>query len=164
MASSPTRTGRLSTGHYDGENSTQFKPGHPGGPGRPRGSVTRVKADLAGLILNGAVEAGFLETNSDGNLRKASGIDGISGYLRWCAVNRPEHYMSLLGRILPHYTSVIDPGGNDIMSYEETVAELRERGLPPELIDHLRLAPEILDPGEDPDPYGLMKEGASATG
>jgi hypothetical protein len=43
------------------------------------------------------------------------------------------------------------------MSYEETVAELRERGLPPELIDHLRLAPEILDEGEDPDPYGLLK-------
>jgi hypothetical protein len=52
--------------------------------------------------------------------------------------------MSLLGRILPHYTSMIDPtAGNEIMSYEETVAELRERGLPPELIDHLRLAPEI---------------------
>jgi hypothetical protein len=61
--------------------------GWAGGPGRPRGSLTRVKADLAQMILNGAAEAGFLETNSAGNLRKASGLDGCQGYLRWCAVN-----------------------------------------------------------------------------
>jgi hypothetical protein len=38
------------------------------------------------------------------------------------------------------------------------LAQLRERGLPLELIEHLRKAPEILDPGEDPDPYGMMKD------
>jgi hypothetical protein len=37
------------------------------------------------------------------------------------------------------------------------VAQLRESGLPPELIDHLRLTPEMLQEGEDPDPYGIMK-------
>jgi hypothetical protein len=40
----------------------------------------------------------------------------------------------------------------------EALAQLRERGLPLEVIEHLRRAPEILDPGEDPDPYGMMKD------
>jgi hypothetical protein len=40
------------------------------------------------------------------------------------------------------------------LTYDETVAQLRERGLPPELIKHLRKAPEAdaLWPGENPDP------------
>jgi hypothetical protein len=43
-------------------------------------------------------------------------------------------------------------------SHEEMLAQLRERGLPLELIEHLRKAPEVLDPNEDPDPYGVMKD------
>ena len=44
------------------------------------------------------------------------------------------------------------------MTSEEIVAELRERGLPVDILPFL-LNPEdeVLDPGEDPDPYGLMK-------
>ena len=91
-------------------------------------------------------------------LRTATGIDGCQGYLRWVAVNEPKTYVALMARILPYYVNVVDPVGKDILTYEETLAQLRECGLPPELIDHLRLAPEILDPGEDPDPYGLMKD------
>jgi hypothetical protein len=37
-----------------------------------------------------------------------------------------------------------------ILTREETLAQLRERGLPLELIDHLRKAPEILDWDEVP--------------
>jgi hypothetical protein len=98
-----------------------------------------------------------MKLDKDGK-RIGTGIDGCDGYLLWLAVNEPKTYAALLARILPYYVNTIDPVGKDIMSYEETVAELRELGLPPELIDHLRLAPEILDPGEDPDPYGLMKD------
>jgi len=65
-------------------------------------------------------------------------------YLLWCAVNEPKNYMALLARILPYYVSPPEPTGKGILSYEETLARLRERGLPPELIDHMRLAPEIL--------------------
>jgi hypothetical protein len=37
-------------------------------------------------------------------------------------------------------------------------AELCERGLPVELLEHLPNLPEELDFDEDPDPYGLMKD------
>jgi hypothetical protein len=38
-----------------------------------------------------------------------------------------------------------------------TLAQLKERGLPLELIEHLRKAPVQLDDDEDDDPYGLRK-------
>jgi hypothetical protein len=41
---------------------------------------------------------------------------------------------------------------------EEIDAELRERGLPVELLEHLRMMPDVLQDGEDPDPYGLFKD------
>jgi hypothetical protein len=54
--------------------------------------------------------------------------------------------VGLLARILPHYASV-KPPGRGILSREETLAQLRERGLPEDLIDAMRKAPEIIDPG-----------------
>jgi hypothetical protein len=36
--------------------------GNPGGPGRPKGSLGRIKADLAQLILNGAAQAALSDT------------------------------------------------------------------------------------------------------
>jgi hypothetical protein len=152
----PITTSGLQVG--SSRNETSFKKGHlplPGG-GRPRGSPNRIKADLSQMIINNAARAGFLELK-DGK-PVATGIDGCEGYLLWCAVNKPDHYMALLARVLPYYVSPPEPVGKGILSYEETLARLRERGLPPELIDHMRLAPEILDRGEDPDPYGLMKD------
>ena len=45
------------------------------------------------------------------------------------------------------------------MTAAEIDAELRDRGLPVDLLPLLLNLPEdeVLDPGEDPDPYGLMK-------
>jgi len=108
------------------------------------------------MIINNAARAGFMTVGEDGK-RISTGIDGCDGYLLWCAVNEPRTYMALLARILPYYVNTAPTIGKGTLSYEEAVVQLRERGLPPELIDHLRLAPEILDPDEDPDPYGLMK-------
>jgi hypothetical protein len=53
-------------------NSTTFKIGNPGGPGRPRGSRTRV--DLPQMILNNAARAGFMTLDEKGK-PIASGID-----------------------------------------------------------------------------------------
>jgi hypothetical protein len=63
--------------------------------------------------------------------------------------------MALLARILPYYGNTAEPVGPSILSHDEMLAQLRERGLPLEVIEHLRKAPEILDPGEDDDPYNL---------
>jgi len=73
-----------------------------------------------------AAAGGFLELK-DGK-PVATGIDGCDGYLLWCAVNEPKNYMALLARVLPYYVSPPEPTGKGIMTYEETLARLRERG------------------------------------
>ena len=47
--------------------------------------------------------------------------------------------------------------GRDLMSLE-TDAEMKDLGLPVELLEHLQAGPEELDLDEDDDPYGLMKD------
>jgi hypothetical protein len=49
------------------------------------------------------------------------------------------------------------PEAPPIASRAEIEAEFEELGLPMGLIDYLQRAPAPLDPGEDPDPYGLHK-------
>ena len=41
-----------------------------------------------------------------------------------------------------------------ILTHEQIVAQLEERGLPVDLVGVLREAPAELDPGEDDDPFG----------
>jgi hypothetical protein len=59
-----------------------------------------------------------------------------------------QTYLAILARILPYYVSTELP--KQILTRDETLAELKERGLPIELIDHLRRAPEELRDGEHP--------------
>jgi hypothetical protein len=67
--------------------------------GRPKGSRNRIKADLSQMIMNGAAAAGFLQLDEKGK-RIATGVDGIDGYLLWCAVNEPKTYMAMLCRVI----------------------------------------------------------------
>jgi hypothetical protein len=55
----------------------------------------------------------------------------------WCAVNEPKTYMAMMVRILPYYI-VNEMPDKAIISRDEALRQLRERGLPVELIDHLR--------------------------
>jgi hypothetical protein len=59
----------------------------------------------------------------------------------------------LLARILPYYvkSEVVVP----VLTREETLVQLRECGLPLELLQHLRKAPARLDDDETDDPYGI---------
>jgi hypothetical protein len=59
--------------------------------------------------------------------------------------------MAMLCRILPYHV-VPELPDKSTLSYEETVAQLRERGLPPELINHLRKAPPPALPAAAPAP------------
>jgi hypothetical protein len=70
--------------------------------------------------------------------------------------DRVGAFLALLARILPYYVQT-DVPTKSTLTYEETVAQLRERGLPPELIDHMRRAPEAdqLWPNENPDPFHM---------
>jgi hypothetical protein len=140
-------------GQPNGEG--KFKPGNPGGPGRPKGSRNKVGNDLKAMIMNAAVRTGFIKIDENGN-RTGTGVDGCEGYLMWLCLYEPRTYAGLLARILPYYiTSDVMP---HVASRAEIEAEFKEFGLPMGLIEHLQKAPAPLDFDEDPDPWGLAKD------
>jgi hypothetical protein len=61
-------------------NRASFKPGNAGGPGRPRGSVTRVMADLSQLIMDAATETGFVKVNKETGMPEGTGEEGCYHY------------------------------------------------------------------------------------
>jgi hypothetical protein len=127
------------------ENSGHFRSGWRGGPGRPKASAARARADLSQLIMDAATETGFIKTDEKGK-RIGTGEDGCKGYLKWLCLNEPRTYAALMARILPYYVHTELPEA--ILTREETLAELKARGLPIELIEHLRKAPAQLDEDE----------------
>ena len=134
----------------------KFKPGNPGGPGHPKGS--RNKVDIKAMIMNAAMRTGFIKIDENGN-RIGTGVDGCEGYLMWLCLYEPRTYAGLFARILPYYitSDVLPP----VPSRAEIEAQLKECGLPLDLIERFQKPPAPLDPGEDPDPWGLHKKDAT---
>jgi hypothetical protein len=84
--------------HPQMARETSYKPGHPGGPGRPRGSRNRLGGDLRQQIYNAAVKTGYIEIDKEGN-RVATGKGGCQGWLEWLYVNEPK--TALMGGQIP---------------------------------------------------------------
>lgn len=103
-----------------------------------------------------AENTGFMKRDEKGHW-VATGERGVLGYLEWIAVNRPERLISIMVRGIPKQINA-NITHRTAKSIEEINAELRERGLPVELLEHLRRVPDVLQDGEDPDPYGLLKD------
>ena len=118
-----------------------FEPGNPGGPGRPRGSFNRLEAD----ITSAAVRAGFIELDENGN-HVGSDFEGRKAYMAWASRYDQRTYLALVARSLPRPAK---SPGRRILSREKAIAQLRERGLPEDLLDQLREAPPE---AWDPDP------------
>jgi hypothetical protein len=132
----------------------------PRSPGRPKGSRNKIGSDLKELILQAAEETGFVRKDPETGEPIGSGDEGIKGYLKWAALYKADRFLGMISHITPPHVSTdfTQPTTKETLTYEETVAQLRERGLPPELINHLRKAPpgaNDLWPGENPDPYGM---------
>jgi hypothetical protein len=135
----------------------KFKPGNPGGPGRPKGSRNKLGGDLRQQIYDAAVETGYIEIDKETGQRIATGKGGCQGWLEWLYVHEPKTAAALFARVLPYFVDTVDEIP-EVMSRSEVEALFREFGLPLDLIEHLQRAPAPLDPGEDPDPYGLHKD------
>jgi hypothetical protein len=105
------------------------------------------------LTMLAAENAGFMKRDGDGNWI-ATGERGVLGYLEWVAVNRPERLIAIMVRGIPRQVNAVVTQRR-AKTVEEIDAELRERGLPVELLEHLRKVPDVLQEGEDPDPYHM---------
>jgi hypothetical protein len=75
---------------------------------------------------------------------------------------RGSENAALLARVMPYFVST-DGEMPEVVSEAELEEQLKELGLPLGLIEHMQTAPAPLDPGEDPDPYGLAKESVSSS-
>jgi hypothetical protein len=127
-------------------------PGNPTrGRGRPRGSPNKMGHDLMTLVMETAEELGFLRKDSATGELVATGEGGTRGYLKWIGINRPERFVALMARVAPKhvFADVTHPSA---LTSAEIEAELRERGLPMELLPFLLNVPEdeALDADEDP--------------
>jgi hypothetical protein len=71
-------------------------------------------------------------------------------------LHEPKTAAALLARIMPYYISA--PAPPEIMTRSEIEAQLKDLGLPIGLIEYFQKAPVELQPGEDPDPWGVQAE------
>jgi hypothetical protein len=72
-----------------------------------------------------------------------SGVDGLLGYLRWAAINRPASFLALLGRVLPLQLNIKSERSLKVTykTVEETRAALKERGIEPSMVAEILQLP-----------------------
>ena len=73
-----------------------FEPGHKHSPGRKKGVPNKTTAELRSMIMS--------------SLEAVGGED----YLRAQALENPQAYMSLIGKILPKETTLSGPDGGPV--------------------------------------------------
>lgn len=88
-------------------NSGQFQKGKKAGPGRPKGALNKVNAELKDMILGALSDAGGQK------------------YLAEQARNNPGPFLALIGKVLPH--QITGEGGGPVVIQE--VPWLRGRSL-----------------------------------
>jgi hypothetical protein len=129
--------------------------GTPDGPkrarGRPPGSPNKMGRDLKTLVMQAAENVGFVAKDPQTGEWVATGKGGILKYLEWAAVHKAECFIPLMARVAPKQVFAA------ALTSAEVEAELRDCGLPVQLLDSLPALPDELDDDEDPDPCGMMK-------
>jgi hypothetical protein len=65
---------------------------------------------------------------------------GLLGYLRWATIHETKTYLGLIARVLP-FNVVQEQPEEAILTHEQVLAQLEERGLPIDLVGVLREAP-----------------------
>ena len=119
--------------------------------GRPPGSRNKMGSDLMSLVMQAAMETGFIRKDAETGEMIGTGEEGTLGYLKWAAIHKADRFIALLSRGMPqHVIADVTPR---VLTRTEVEAQLKERGLPVGLLEHLRKAPVELDFDEDEDPY-----------
>jgi len=126
-------------------------------PGRPKGSRNKMGSDLMTLVMQAATETGFIRKDEKTGEMIGTGEEGALGYLKWAAIHKPDRFIALMARGAPKQIFTDVTHRDAVMTREEVEAEMRERGIPVELLNSIMKAPVELDWDEDPDPYGSMK-------
>jgi hypothetical protein len=68
----------------------------PRSPGRPKGSRNKLGGDLKTLILEAAVETGFIRKDAETGEMVGTGEGGLKGYFKWAAINKADRFLGLI--------------------------------------------------------------------
>ena len=77
------------------KEDTQFKPGHPGGPGRPKGSRNKLS------------EAFIKALSDDFEKEGMATVEKVR-------IEKPEAYLNTIGRLMPKLMELSGPDGSEI--------------------------------------------------
>ena len=115
--------------------------------------------DLMTLVMEAAAETGFVSKDEHGEVI-GTGREGVKGYLKWAALHKAERFLALMARVAPKHVFADVTHHNGALTDAEIEAELKDRGLPLDLLPLLMNVPEDneLDFDENPDPYNTMKD------
>ena len=115
------------------------QPAGAGNKGRPAGALNKITRTMKDAAVAAAEELGCLPVSKweeQLEIGDESGQNGLKGYFKFLAVRHPKSFAIFLARIMPlHVTTSQKP---TYLTRDQAVAELKEAGLPPELIDYLR--------------------------
>jgi hypothetical protein len=133
-------------------------------PGRPKGSRNKMGSDLMTLVMQAATETGFIRKDEKTGEMIGTGEEGALGYLKWAAIHKADRFIALMARGAPKHVFADVAHHNCAMTAAEIEAELKERGLPTDLLPFLLNVPEDeeLDFDENPDPFNRMKDATPA--
>ena len=102
-----------------------------------KGSPNRMGHDLMSMVMETAEELGFLRKNPETKELEATGEGGIKGYLKWIGIHKAERFVALMSHIAPKQVFADVTHRNDALTKDEIEAELRDRGLPLDLLPML---------------------------
>jgi hypothetical protein len=108
-------------------------------PGRPAGSRNRITREMQDAVISAAEELGAVDFDKWGDELKGN-ENGLKGYYKALAVKEMRTFGIILARMMPkfvHRTST-EKKKDVILTEEQVLAELREAGLPLEIIKHMR--------------------------
>jgi hypothetical protein len=108
-----------------------------GNSGRQKATPNEITRTLQEAMLAAATSVGELEFDKKTQRYKATGKNGLLGYLKSLSVNHPATFVTLLGRVLLlPITDEVDHNHIDKphRTVEEIEAELRKRGIPVDLL------------------------------
>jgi hypothetical protein len=88
----------------------------------------------ATMVMEAAEELGFLRKDPETKEFHATGEGGVKGYLRWIGINRPDRFVALMAHVAPKQVFADVTHHDNSMTDAEIEAELRERGLPVDLL------------------------------
>jgi hypothetical protein len=141
--SAPTKSHKNAPGRHRFSADNQPPKGKVG---RPKGSVNKLTKSITELLLRAANEVGDSITPGE------DGKGGVLGFLKVSAVRERRAFLALFGRALPvQVQAKVTP--KPMMTLDEVAAELKARGLPPQLIEYLRSVDDELGEDDEPDPY-----------